>query len=133
MPEDQTRTAFEKWYKFFQTIRAYTDSLGGIDDIVYNPERSTPRKIMAGFGSGGKVLYTTAKMYFNLIGPVRNGGSVGQSDILALHRAMIRTGEHSYIGLAPRDVKVGDAITLFEGCKMPIVLREINSPVEAER
>lgn len=40
-----------------------------------------------------------------------------------LNRRMFRT-ENEYIGLGPRDMKVGDRIALFSGGSLPLVMRE---------
>lgn len=33
--------------------------------------------------------------------------------------------EYGYLGAAPRDVRKGDKIALFAGCKSPMVVREV--------
>lgn len=52
-----------------------------------------------------------------------NRNKIPPSKILAFHRALFRTGR-GFVGISSRHVRVGDAVALFRGGKMPLVIRE---------
>ena len=121
--EHQTQTAFEKWYKPFQDLQSLSEYSSTGLSIISKEHNHAATKVIAGIGWFGKVTYGFTKWGWKLM---RSGtGVVQQTNILAVHRTVFKTGECGYVGLGSRHVKVGDAVALFEGGRMPIVLREV--------
>ncbi|KAM7207800.1 heterokaryon incompatibility protein 6,OR allele [Naviculisporaceae sp. PSN 640] len=126
-PEEQTRQAFEAWYAPFQTIRQFSDFAASFGTIINDSDSSTSSKVLGGLKWGGKLFSKSGKLGWNLVRGESKSAGVNRANHLALHRAMIKTEEFGYVGLASRDVKVGDQIALFEGGRMPIVVREVGT------
>ncbi|KAH7321322.1 heterokaryon incompatibility protein-domain-containing protein [Stachybotrys elegans] len=115
--EQKTKTAFEKWYRPFkdmQDIEACAEEGAKVwndDDVgVIHATASTVKWI-------GKLTYKGMRMGFGM------WRAPNQTRMAAVHRLMLRT-ERGYVGLASANVEEGDYVALFQGCKLPLILRE---------
>ncbi|TVY22146.1 Heterokaryon incompatibility protein 6,OR allele [Lachnellula hyalina] len=118
--EQTTKATFSKWYQPFRDLRSNTEYTANRIEEIKNSDSSTAYKIAAGVGWFGKVTYNAMRFGMGL---VMNKNKFPPSKILAFHRTLFKT-ERGLVGLSSRHVRKGDAIALFKGGKMPMVLRE---------
>ncbi|KAH8587069.1 hypothetical protein B0O99DRAFT_642690 [Bisporella sp. PMI_857] len=118
--EQQTKAAFEKWYKPFRDLRSVTDYTGDRIEEIRNSDSGTAYKVAAGVGWFGKMMYKSMKFGMSML---NNRNRTPPSKILAFHRTLFRT-ERDYVGISSRWVKEGDSVALFQGGKLPLVIRE---------
>lgn len=117
--EQQTRAAFEKWYKPFNDLEILGETAKELD-VITASDSSMASKIVAGAGWYAKLMYKYTKFGMNLL---QDRNERPQTKIFAFDRKMIKT-EAGYMGITSRHVKEGDAIALFQGGKMPLIIRE---------
>ncbi len=115
----KARAKFEKWYKPFRDFRAIVDRGGDLGAISNRENQGTAMKILAGIGATGNIMYKGLKFGMGLY----QGKSVPHADVVRVHRAMFKT-EQGFVGISSRHVKVGDAVALVEGGRMPLMVRE---------
>ncbi|KAH6665416.1 heterokaryon incompatibility protein-domain-containing protein [Halenospora varia] len=118
--EQQTKAAFEKWYKPFRDLRSLTEYAGNRIEEIQNSDSGMAYKIVAGVGWFGKMTYMGMKFGMNMY---TSRDKIPPSKMLGFGRTLFRTGR-GLVGLSSRHVKTGDAIALFQGGKMPLVIRE---------
>lgn len=127
--EKQTKAAFKDWYRAIKDIQKlgswaehrFDELQDRYDDDVEDLKSGTPYKqIVAYSGFAGKLAYKTVKDGMWLL---RNKNKIRSSRILAFNRILFGTNS-GCVGMSSRNTKEGDAIALFQGCKMPIVIRE---------
>jgi len=97
-----------------------SDYAGNRIEEIKNSDSGTAYKIAADVGWFGKLTYKGMKFG---MGMVINGTKYCRRKILGFHRTLFKTG-HGYVGISSRHVKEGDAVALFQGGKMPLVIRE---------
>ncbi|MCJ1367915.1 hypothetical protein MMC16_007051 [Acarospora aff. strigata] len=117
--EQQTRAAFEKWYQPFNDVITFTESCANVDHISTG-DSSMVSKIVAGVGWFAKTTYQGTKFGIHVL---QDRNKRPQTKIFAFDRTMIKT-EDGYVGITSRHVKEGDAVALFQGGKMPLIIRE---------
>ncbi|TVY53017.1 Heterokaryon incompatibility protein 6,OR allele [Lachnellula cervina] len=118
--EQHSKAAFEKWYQPFRDLRSNSNYAANRIEEIRNSDASTAYKIAASVGWLGKMTYKGMKFGMGLR---MNRNKIPPSKILAFHRALFRTGR-GFVGISSRHVRVGDAVALFRGGKMPLVIRE---------
>ncbi|KAH8655076.1 heterokaryon incompatibility protein-domain-containing protein [Tricladium varicosporioides] len=118
--EQQTKAAFEKWYKPFQDLRSLTEYTANRIEEIRNSDSSMVYKVAAGVGWFGKMTYMGMKFGMNMY---TSRDKISPSKILGFGRTLFKT-ERGHVGLSSPHTKAGDAIALFQGGKMPFVIRE---------
>jgi Heterokaryon incompatibility protein (HET) len=119
--EQQTKAAFEKWYKLFRELRALTEYGENRWEEIKSSESGMAYKIAAGMKFFGNVAYKGFKYSWHM---AMNMNAIPQSRILAFHRTLFKT-ERGYVGLSSQNIKEGDAVAFFQGGKIPLVIREV--------
>jgi hypothetical protein len=115
--QEETNAAFKRWYGPMREVKSVLQSFGTNDSDtggIFSKLVTLTRWVV-------KVLYMILKM--SLI-KYRNENE--QPRIMAVNRRIVRTTQN-YIGIASAQVQVGDYIALFNGGKMPFVIREAQS------
>ena len=116
---DQRKKDREAWASNFQKY-SYPCYLG-----LHN---STKAYVFAMFAiEFFNFLYVAAVSVYRRFGPFKSQGdgfgkTLSPSSVY-VNRRMFRT-EDGYIGLGPRDMRVGDSIALFSGGSLPLVMRK---------
>ncbi|KAN0101428.1 HET domain containing protein [Hyaloscypha variabilis] len=118
---EQTLAAFEKWYSLFRDLRNAEEHAESRTKEIMSSESSMARKVAESWGVYGKAMWKVSKYLWNV---VVNINKLPPSRILAFHRSFFKT-ERGYVGISSPNVKEGDCVALFQGGKMPLVIREV--------
>ncbi|KAH9210146.1 hypothetical protein DL95DRAFT_475152 [Leptodontidium sp. 2 PMI_412] len=113
--------AFEKWYQHFRESLTLSNLGGDAVEEIENSDAGTLSKILAGVGMVGKLTYKASKMGWNMYSSERK---IPPSRIAAFHRVILKTGQ-GHIGISSKHIREGDTIALFQGGKLPLVIREV--------
>ncbi|PVH79337.1 HET-domain-containing protein [Cadophora sp. DSE1049] len=119
--EQSTKDAFEKWYQHFRESHTLFNLGGDAVEEIENSDAGTLSKVIAGVGLVGKLSYKASKMGWNMYFSMKK---IPPSRIAAFHRVMFKT-EEGHVGISSKHIKEGDAIALFQGGKLPLVIREV--------
>lgn len=118
--EQRTRGVFEKWYSIYQE----TQNLAQYGDRRWKEieasESAKSLKMVAKAGVVAKAMCKGFKMSWNMAFTMNK---IPQAKLLAFHRTFLKT-ERGFVGISSPDVQEGDSIALFQGGKMPLVIRE---------
>ena len=117
---EQTQAAFEKWYSLFREMRLLGESAESRLEEIKNSESSKARKLAAKASIYAEVFWKGSKHAWSV---GLNVNKILPARILAFHRTFFKT-EKGYVGISSRHVTAGDAVALFEGGKVPLVIHE---------